>query len=275
MPPTTKKPAVKKTTGNSIEVLIDDREKYPMLFPRALSRRVDGHVVEWKIATRTSRLQTADYHILVRNRLVSVGERKSSIPEITVNLFGTVRRRRNFLCGLDRMADMPCPFVYLDMAWSAISHPMAIKGVPKIPAGHVLDQLLQECSIRRITVFGPLLAHAPTTRVQAADFLLRRVLTLTETRKPWTKVKDGIPITNYSPEKFLLTNPAFMGYNEGEQLTTIQDFIANTGDCNHVASSTTGNPVPHAGLPAHLEDPEGLASIVYRRLRDMPTPGDL
>lgn len=90
-------------------ILIDDREKKPLVFPHYMVMQNPSHPTMHSckttvtIATETTRLQTADY-VLKEHPRCGVVERKGHLSEVANNIFFPPRRRL-FLAELTRLEE--------------------------------------------------------------------------------------------------------------------------------------------------------------------------
>ena len=157
----------------------DNREVYRLIWPDFVYWRPCeyGETTVFKVMPVKRHMKTADYYLKGHKRSCLI-ERKASVSELATNLFGTVRRRRNFLSCLDRMVDeSDHPYLFLDMRWSDLwkDHDTHGRVISRCPFS-LYDHLMQELFSRGIGVIGPQAARTINTRRQAGDWLLRVML---------------------------------------------------------------------------------------------------
>lgn len=155
-----------------IEIVIDSREKVPLLFPATLRVNDVGRV----LATSRSTLQTGDYS-LAGSPTGCVVERKGSISEIASNLLSPDKARQ--LRAFDRLASCACPILVVEQAPSDFLRPS--KYVPDPAAA--LDALLSALLPRRIA-FWPVGNCAAPTRRRLLGELLAHVMVCWEEKLP-------------------------------------------------------------------------------------------
>lgn len=170
-------------------VQFDDREKYPLVFPRLFRRFAGASTTVYNVRCRRQRMNTGDYCLAGHESRILI-ERKASIMELTDNLFGSARKRNNFQDALRRMADACAhPFLFLDMRWSDIygrnitdENGRTVQ-VPQAPYA-VLDTLFGRAHAAGVTVIGPQACRTPGTRRHAGDYLLRFMLSYCQPSVP-------------------------------------------------------------------------------------------
>lgn len=97
-----------------ITVLVDNRERIPLLFPKNLvwhpTRGGKGHLV--KVVEKSTKILTGDY-CLGGYKSGAVIERKGSLRELHQNLL--TKDYRRFLSAIERLAECQFPYLLLDM----------------------------------------------------------------------------------------------------------------------------------------------------------------
>jgi len=157
-----------------VTMLIDSREKLPLLFPGVLHYHADyssnthGLV---HVKTTTRKLKTGDYY-LQGHRSACILERKASPEEIHANLVRSGRRK--FLLALDRLqAATNHPYLLLDA-----SPAQMLKHSPWVEdPTWALNQLYRECTLRNIPILWVGNAQARSTRMAMGSVLLQIMLT--------------------------------------------------------------------------------------------------
>jgi len=137
-----------KTPGKAV-ILIDDREKYPVLFPENLRYyEAGGRPKLISIATRRSRMTEGDY-ALEADPFGCVIERKGSVRELAGN-FLTADRGRALKAFHRLAAHTRTPILLLDFSISDFYR--EAQGQP--PAGHVASEILRLATSLGLTVIS-------------------------------------------------------------------------------------------------------------------------
>ncbi len=177
------------TPPRKITVLVDDREKDAVLFPRSITwhpTRNGKGVREIQIAVQRKRLKTGDYY-LEKFRKISIMEKKGSLTEIANNTIGG--GTRSFQSQLDRLRETTrYPYLLLTDSFSKMTCPSKWNTDPM----RVLSHLFQECTRRNINLLWIGGAHSPKARVRLGETILRIMLShvLVE---PWLPPGTTLP----------------------------------------------------------------------------------
>ena len=161
---------VSRAVPKQITVLIDTREKIPLLFPKT---------IPWHLSTRDSRyinvkterkcLKTADYYLKNHSATCMI-ERKGSIAELHQNT--TVDRGR---CrrALDRLAQATAhPYVLLDGTAATFLRPSPHVAVPQ----RALQFFLEDCVSREIAILWLGGGSTRPARIKVGTALLQILL---------------------------------------------------------------------------------------------------
>jgi len=146
-------------------ILIDTREKLPLLFPKTIA--LGDRLVDLK--TRRVRLSTGDYQLDSTREEGVVVERKRNLEELASNF---TRDWHRFRRALDRLAECACPIILLEGSPSAYLRPTKKFPRPDL----IVDKLLLALSIRRIHLWFIGACNHPTSRRLTGELLARYML---------------------------------------------------------------------------------------------------
>lgn len=159
---------------SKLNMLIDTREKIPILFPATLRYYTSlsdrsHHLVH--VRTTRRKLRTGDYY-LDGHRSVTIWERKAGAEEIHNNILG--KQRKRFLESLDRLqAATRHPYLLIDSSPAQMLRHSEWATNPTL----VINALYRECVTRGIAVWWIGNAGARSTRIAMGTVLLHAMLT--------------------------------------------------------------------------------------------------
>lgn len=157
-----------------ITVLVDTREKLPILFPETLVIRGKGRIV----TVRRKTLRVGDYKLQGAERQVVV-ERKGSLPEIAKNMLDSNDRIRQF-AAFDRLAAAAeYPILLLERTPGHLLRPSTYAPDP----GRAVDALLEATMSRGIHLWLVGQCSLAAKRRLVGELLLRAMVVFVERRE--------------------------------------------------------------------------------------------
>jgi len=171
--------------GREYTILIDKREKKPLVFPAALeildprALPTEQKAITVRLKTRAETLKTADYALAdspcncyaLSERSVIV-ETKRSIDEIAANCL-SLSKRRNFVAQLTRMSESwrrPHLIVEGGLPTLSTTYPSS-----KVNPALALDALQRLCLEYGVTLI-PIPGSTPAARRRTADYVARLLI---------------------------------------------------------------------------------------------------
>ena len=151
---------------DTINLLVDSREKRPLLFPQTFSLWGRRRIIQ----VEQTKLDAGDY-VVVGLENTTCCERKASLLEIRKNLLTTDLRRAR--AAFDRLA-ASCAFPILLLESSPQELMTPTVEVPR--PGPLIQRLLDECTVRNMQLFLPGKCLYPAKRRMVGEILLRMMI---------------------------------------------------------------------------------------------------
>lgn len=161
-------------TPKELTVLIDRREKRPLLFPPGFWWVQPGNGTHYiRIQTKIKTLPTGDY-VLDKYESISALERKGSWSEIHTNV--NTKDMRRFNRCLDRLIESVLyPWILLDFP---IVQGKRVSGIDRTQEWNAHDKLTRMCMQKNIPIFWwP--CKTQNIRIETGTAVVRRLWTIT------------------------------------------------------------------------------------------------
>ena len=162
-----------------VMVLVDDREKYPLLFPSSVTYYPwrdarEGVLVDVEVTSTT--LSVGDYMLM--NDRACIIERKGNLQELFHNVM--TRDYKRFTSALDRLSEA-CEFPYLLLEETVAGLLTVAKDLecPEV----VVDSFLREIALRNISLLLVGKTESIGGRTRLGEFALRILLSHLDFRK--------------------------------------------------------------------------------------------
>lgn len=160
----------KRPFPRQVTVLVDSREKNPVLFPETIVMHMGGHRYMVRVKTRIKKMDAGDYAVLGQTRRVLI-ERKGHLNELHQNL--CTKDTDRFYRALTRfMEATQKPILLLDMTPADACRPTQYVEDP----GAVMDRFYEMIANEDVRLIFAGSCKHPTTRRMLGEQLLRIML---------------------------------------------------------------------------------------------------